>query len=359
MVQTKYKIKIYLIYFILLTLITSCAKKRIILKEEIIEAQKISTISAIPTSLFFISAQQTEGDIWLYDIKANSLWQISFLDNPDLKIISVSPENRYIVISDEIEQSYIIEIETHNIIPIKIYPDEKKLIAINNVCWLSSNSFLCTGLSNINESKIFKVSKTEDEWQSSTFKLPFFNDIVSDINLLSLSHNKKNLAILINNEMEIKKELYIYNFNSSTLKKLNFLSQSNVDIIWSEDNNEIFYNQDNIIYKIDLNGFNKILLITSQKILNIYQNPKYKFKLYYTIQNNENYVSLYLKNTDKIGPGEFIKEIEGLKNLYFLPDGEHIFYDTYRNEIHYLNLRTLEDNILFSDSALFFLTRNE
>ncbi len=355
MVQTKYKILIFLLIFFI---ILNCTHKEGIIEESPEIKPEQEPVSAyIQNSIVFVSSQQTDGDVWLYDIDKNSLWQITFLDDSEIKICGVSPDNRFIVITYDKNKGYVIESEHNDLIPIRDSMYESELKSINDVYWISNNVFLCIASNEYYDSKIFKVFRTKnEEWIFEPFEFPLMN-IAQTAETISLSHNKKYLAIL-SKELELEKMLYVYNFDTSDFKKLTMISQSNVKFIWNEENNAIFYNHRNAIFQIDFKGFNKVIVAESKKISNIYQNPESRFKIYYTIENNGE-VSLYLKDTDKLGPGQILKTIKNLKDIYFLNNGEKLFYDTFDNEIHSLNLKTLEDNLLFSDSALFYLSENE
>lgn len=353
MVQTKYKI---LILFWILLVILRCAHKGSIIKEtpEIKIAPKPTPVYA-KNSIFFVSSQQTEGDVWLYDFEKNSLWQITFLDDSELEICGVSPDNRFIVITYNEGKGYVIESEYNDLIPIRDSIYESELKSINNICWISNDMFLCIGSNENFDSKIFRVFRTKDEkWIFEPFEIPLIN-IALTTERIALSHNRKYLAILTK-ELELEKILYVYNFDTADLKKLGMISQSNVKLIWNEENNAIFYNHKNAIFQIDFKGFNKVIVSEQKKISNIYQNSETRYKIYYTIESNGE-VSLYLKDTDRLGPGQILKRIKNLKDIYFCAG--KLFYDTLDNEVHSLNLETLEDNLLFSDSALFYLIENE
>jgi len=229
-------------------------------------------------SFFYVSKQQTDGDIWLYDMDKNSFWEITSQNDSDIKILSVSYDNKYIVFEDE--EVYIVDAFSNRISSIKdIYGEEMK--SIYNIDWISNNMFLClTHSDNYTTQKLLHVYKKDNEWIYQQVDDMFYTGSFKVVKFKT-SHNKKYVSIL-SKESDDGVVLYIYDNESQHTKQMNFINQTNVDVIWSDDNNTLFYNQGKAVYEIELNGFNKIICMEDSDILRLYQNPKYKFKLYYT-----------------------------------------------------------------------------
>ena len=349
MVQKKYLIIYFCIIFIF-----SCISKEFI-KERYIEQKPkeeelIQKVEVRSNSFIFLSASQTEGDLFLYDFLKNSLTQLSFFNNKEIKIISYSPDKKFILLSVENYKPNIFIPSENKITAIKnkIYNDE--LLFIKSVEWLDNNSFLAIGKNYEYENAIFKVYlKSDDE-----IFYTFLDSLLIDNCLqFSLSHNKKFLAIFREDF-----GIWILNLENFEFKNIiNLDEQYNISLIWNEDDSSIFYNSKNIIFNIDLNGFNKIVLVETDNIDKIYQSPEKKFKLYYTIKK-DNKTLIFLKDIDKVGRGEFLFSVDFLKDLFFISD-KILFYDTYKNEIYSIDLESLESKLIFNYSGIYSLTNNE
>lgn len=339
--------------FLALFVFLTCSVKNQTIKED--KPVPDNTIQSIPQkqAFYFISGQHSEGDVWLYDIVANSFWQITYLNNANIEIINVSPDRAYVIIQDENHDAFVIHSDAREYFPIKRYPDEKKLKLIRNICWISNHAFLCVASDEEKGDTVFKVSLLDDEWYSYEFE-PFGVLNISKPESMILSADRKYLGFLAT-DISHNNILSLYRMDKNDINQLSFVNGTNIHLIFNEQNNGLFYNENKTLYKIDFNKYTKILLIGPETIVNLYQNPKFKYLIYYTIKGDNNFTLLYEKNTDTIGPGTYLHSFSGIRDIYFFEDGKTLYYDTFKNELHSFDLKTHEDRLIFNDCALFSL----
>ncbi len=351
----------FIFLIVVLVIFNNCASKKShiksdIIKEELNDYTSVNTenIGNINTDkiLLYVTKENSNGDIWLYNIEKNSKWQITDLNNPNIEIKFIAPNFSFIIFKEDTD--YILDLNNEELY--EIYLDaisSEKLINIKYVNFINNNSFYCIGIptTNRNISSIYKVHKTNDRWVAQLIEIPFeFSFLNKTIyNNLVLSPDKDKLAFINNNEFG-KLEIYVLNLKKQTIKKLYQLKHS-TDIIWGESSSSLYYYEDTSIYNINFKKFTKLILTQDKPIIKLIPYPKQRFKFYY-VAKFDDYSFMFLKNTDIIGRGKFLFNNTNIKNIYISASGKSIFWDNSNNEIYYFNLDTLQINKILDNASL-------
>ncbi len=307
--------------------------------------------------ILYVSSENSKGDIWLYNISNNSKWQITYLNNPDIRIKFISKDYSLIVFNDGSDN--IIDI-THNDVFRKIYIDYNKEIYLLNLRYIQekeSNVLYAVATPSTNNTlvdiyKIYYNSQIE-EWCAKLInwerRVSF---IIKDTNVIYnmiISPLRNKLAFI---SYDPENELYLYTLNLKNNKLTKIIKLNSIsDIIWNEDNNSLLYYEGESIFKVDNKGLNKLILTEVYPIVKLIQMEGEYFKFFY-ITNFQNFYFFYLKNMDLIGKGKFLFNSLNVRNVRVSADGKSIFFDTLNNELYIFNLKDSSLSKLFENSSL-------
>ena len=306
--------------------------------------------------LFYISNDNSEGDIWLYNLDSNSKWQITSVNNKNLQIISISTFYKYVIYTTG-NKNIIYDIDDDDEMD---YDDsvsqEYNFSAFQNINWVNEEKFYFLSSTNQKIINIFKAQLNENkEW---SFKRLYFPDdylYLNEKNIysLSLSYNKKLLAFIAKDSLN-HKYVFIWDLNNSKIKKL-VPTRKTSRLIWSENNTDLYYYENYFVYSINLNGAKNLVISQSKPVYQLIYYPKYKHKFIY-ITSLDDYFYVHLKNIDYIGEGNFLFNAMNLKNASLYQKSDLLFYDNKDNEIYCYNLQNTEIRKILNNASLYKLS---
>ena len=313
--------------------------------------------------LFYVSNEDSQGDIWLYNLDSNSKWQLTSVDNRYLEVISHSTFYKYIIYYSG-KKNIIYDVNNDEEMDFKKEFFNKKyhFSKFNNVNWVNEKKFYFLSSTNTNNKKnniFIGQLNNEGEW---SFERLFIENEFNDLNKgsvysLSLSYNK-NLLSFIASDFDKRKYIYILDLNNNRVKRL--VSVKNIsELIWSENNKDIFYYERdplfNILYSINSRGAKNLVISQSKNFYTLVCYAKYKYKFFYITSLND-YNFIHIKNIDLPGTGDFLFNVQNLKNAALYQKSDLFYYDNNNNEIYYYNIKTTEIRKILDNASLIKLT---
>ena len=306
--------------------------------------------------LFYVSNENSEGDIWLYNLDSDSKWQITSINNKNLQIISLSTFYKYIIYTTE-EKSVVYDVDDDDEMEFDDTDGQKyHFSAFQDVNWVNEEKFYFSSSTNQKTVNIFAAQLNEDnKWDFERMSFPddhlFLNE--KDIYSLSISYNKKLLAFIAKDQFN-RKYIFTWDLNNNIIKKL-IPAKKISKLIWSENNMDIFYYENFYIYSINYDGAKTLVISQNKPIYQLVYYPKYKYKFIY-ITSPDDYFFIHLKNIDYIGEGNFLFNARDLKNAFLYQKSDLLYYDTIENEIYYYNIQNTEIKKILDNASLYKLS---
>jgi hypothetical protein len=306
--------------------------------------------------LFYVSNEESEGDIFLYNVDINSRWKLTSIDRKDLEIISLSTFYKYIVYYS-MGKNFIYDVDDKDKMDFVEKPEgEYSFSRFESVNWIDEKSFYFLSSTNSKDKSIFLAKLNDDnEWSFQNIYIPDFFVLLekNNIEYISLSHNKNLLAFIARDSVR-SKHIFILDLKKKKIKKL--VPIKNVSkMIWSENNGDIFYYEIsayyNILYSINLNGAKKLIVSQGKRFYDLVDFPKFRYKFFYITTLND-YYFIHMYNIDYIGIGNFLFNVKNLKNAVLFEKSDFFFYDNTNNEIYLYNTKTTEIRKILSNASL-------
>jgi hypothetical protein len=306
--------------------------------------------------LFYVSHENSKGDIWLYNLNENSKWQITSEDTEKIRIISVSTFYKYIIYFNG-EKNIIYNVEENDEMFISDYPlPITKFSFMNNVNWINESLFYFTAATNEQMTNIYKAEFNEDGiWKISTvrFEIPDQHLNQKSIYDLSLSYNKTHLAF-ISYDTRDKKYIYSWNLKENQIKKM-IRVRDHTPLIWSENNEDIYYYQENFLYSIDSKGIKNLVFSQNKTFHDLVYYPDHRFEFFY-LTTTADYFFIHIKNIDELGDGKFLFNTPGLRNADVYLKSDYLYFDNSNDEIYSYNIKTTEIKKILDSASLFQFT---
>ncbi|MBU1075863.1 MAG: hypothetical protein KKH98_01130 [Spirochaetes bacterium] len=307
--------------------------------------------------LFYVSNDNSAGDVWLYNLNSNNKWQITRTGEEDLRIISFSPSYKFMIYHTEKEKNVIYNIGSGDEMDFySSYNQEYKFSPFNDVCWNDAQSFyFLSSTNNLSTNIFFAELNKDEEWVFNKLDLARVIPGIQNENIYSmaLSYNKELLAYIARDPVG-QMYIYIYNLKQEQNNKLTPVRQKS-ELVWSENNKNIYFYDDMTIYSINFQGAKELAVSSSKKIYRMKYHPDSKFKFLY-ILNSDNYFFLYVKNVDYMGAGDFYCNVMNLNDFCKVKGSDLLFYDNTGNEIYYFNTKTSEIRKIIDHASLYKLT---
>ena len=239
-----------------------------------------------------------------------------------------------------------------------IFPSfqEINFSTFQNVNWINEEKFYFLASTNQKTTNIF-IGQLNENNRWSFKKLYFPDDFLylneKNVYSLSLSYNKKLMAFIVKDPIN-QKYISIWDLNNNKIKKL--IPVKNIPtLIWSENNKDLYYYEDNFIYSINLEGAKNFVISQSKPVYQLAYYPKHKYKFIYIASLND-YFFVHIKNIDYIGEGNFLFNAMNLKNISLYQKSDLIYYNNTDNEIYYYNIQNTEIKKILNNASLYKLS---
>ncbi len=308
--------------------------------------------------LFYVSKQNSLGDIWLYNLSKNNKWQITSVNNKNLQILSLSPSYQYLIYNIEEDKNVIYDLKKNDEMDFySSFNETYSFSLFKDITWKGTGKFFFIGSTNNKSTNIFQSTlNDENKWVVEKLDISSAMTFLNEdrIYSLSLSYNQQLLAFIARNPIN-QLFIYVYDLSNKKIKKMIPVKQIS-QLIWSENNKNIFFHdEDYFIYSINFRGAKELVVSGGKLMEHLFYHPDQRFKFFYVTQLNEFYF-VSLKNIDYVGQGDFLFNTKNLKDLNLFKKSDLMFYDNTSNEIYYYNLKTSEIRKILDNASLLKLS---
>lgn len=345
------KLKTFILLLIILIL-SGCAGRKIQPPARDIPPRPVYDIRDIHRGLegqflFYISREESGGDIWLYNLDSNSRWKITSEDDETLRINSFSPSYRYILYNDSI--LYDIS-QKEKIRFYSLDTEEIEFPRLKDVNWAAEDRFYFLSATNGGATNIFLGRISQRDCFIEPVPLPLEHPAEENLFSLSLSYDG-NLLAFISRDPHQRKSLFVFDIKKGRMKRL-ISMRDTAGLLWSEKSDMLYFFEDYFLYSISLKGEKNLVVSEGKSFSRLLPFPgsRYKF-LYVTTLGGYSFVSL--KNLDYTGQGDFLFNAAGLKDVAVFKDAGLLFFDNGQNEIMSYHLEKKEIGKIAGNASLF------